>query len=81
MLASIVDWAALGKVILYSFVATLGLTTVFSFGIVGMARFDERRNAALAEAQKQATRRRFPQAASCGFVCAGLLLPKFALGH
>jgi hypothetical protein len=43
MLATIVDWAALGKVILYSFVATLGLTTVFSFGIVGMARFDERR--------------------------------------
>jgi len=43
MLATIVDWAALGKVILYSFVATLGVTTVFSFGIVGMARFDERR--------------------------------------
>jgi len=43
MLATVVDWAALGKVILYSFVATLGVTTVFSFGIVGMTRYDERR--------------------------------------
>ena len=42
-LATIVDWGALGKVVLYSFVATLGVTTVFSVGIVGMTRFDERR--------------------------------------
>ena len=42
-LATVVDWNALGKVVLYSFVATLGVTTVFSFGIVGLARFDERR--------------------------------------
>ena len=42
-LATVVDWNALGKVVLYSFVATLGVTTVFSFGIVGLTRYDERR--------------------------------------
>jgi hypothetical protein len=45
ILASIVDWGALGKVVLYSFVAAVGVTGVFSFGIVGLARFDERRHA------------------------------------
>jgi hypothetical protein len=44
-LASIIDWGALGKVVLYSFVAAVGVTGVFSFGIVGLARFDERRQA------------------------------------
>jgi hypothetical protein len=44
MLATLVDWGALGKVVLYSFVAAVGVTTVFSFGIVGLARFDERRH-------------------------------------
>jgi hypothetical protein len=42
-LATVVDWAALGKVVLYSFVASVGATTVFSLGIVGVTRFDERR--------------------------------------
>jgi hypothetical protein len=42
-LAMLVDWSALGKVVLYSFVAAVGATTVFSFGIVGLARFDDRR--------------------------------------
>jgi len=43
ILASLIDWGALGKVVLYSFVASIGVTMVFSFGIVGLARFDERR--------------------------------------
>jgi hypothetical protein len=43
ILASIIDWGALGKVVLYSFVTAVGVTGVFSFGIVGLARFDERR--------------------------------------
>ena len=43
MLATLVDWSALGKVVLYSLVATVGVTAVFSFGIVGLTRFDERR--------------------------------------
>ena len=42
-LATLIDWGALGKVVLYSFVAAVGVTTVFSVGIVGLARFDERR--------------------------------------
>ena len=43
ILATLVDWGALGKVVLYSFVAAIGVTTVFSVGIVGLTRFDERR--------------------------------------
>ena len=45
IVATLVDWAAIGKVILYSLVAAAGVTTVFSFGIVGITRFDERRRA------------------------------------
>jgi hypothetical protein len=45
VLASLVDWGALGKVVLYAFVSAIGVTTVFSVGIVGLVRFDEgRRN-------------------------------------
>lgn len=43
MLATLVDWNALGKVVLYSLFGTVGLTAVFSLGIVGLTRFDERR--------------------------------------
>jgi hypothetical protein len=43
ILASVVDWGALGKVILYAFVAAVSVTAVFSFGIVGMVRYDDRR--------------------------------------
>jgi hypothetical protein len=43
ILASIVDWGALGKVVVYSFVAAVGMTMVFSFGIVGLTRFDDAR--------------------------------------
>ena len=31
------------EVVIYAFVSTIGLTTVFSVGIVGMVRFDDRR--------------------------------------
>jgi hypothetical protein len=40
-LASIVDWDALSKVILYSLVTGVGVTVVFSVGIVGLTRYDE----------------------------------------
>jgi hypothetical protein len=46
VLATVVDWAALGKVVLYSFIATVGVSTVFSFGIVGLVRFDDARRGA-----------------------------------
>jgi hypothetical protein len=41
ILATVIDWEALGKVILYSFVATVGISTVFSFGLVGVVRYDD----------------------------------------
>jgi hypothetical protein len=34
MVATIVDWAALGKVIAYSFAATLVLTVLFTTGVL-----------------------------------------------
>jgi hypothetical protein len=40
-LAAIVDTHALLRVIVYSLVAGIGVTGVFSFAIVGMTRFDE----------------------------------------
>ena len=43
MLATLIDCGALGKVVLYAFVSAVGVTTVFSVGIVGMVRFDDRR--------------------------------------
>jgi hypothetical protein len=43
MLATLVDWSALGKVVLYSFVAAVGVTTALSLAIVGVTRYDERR--------------------------------------
>ena len=42
-LAVVIDAKALGEVFLYSLVAAVGVTTVFSVGIVGLARFDESR--------------------------------------
>lgn len=38
MLASIVDWGALGKVVLYSLVAGVGVPAVFALAVLGAAR-------------------------------------------
>jgi hypothetical protein len=46
ILAALVDWSALGKVVVYALVATVGMSTVFSFGIVGLVRFDDCRRGA-----------------------------------
>jgi hypothetical protein len=46
MLAALIDSEAVGKVILYSLVASVGGTAVFSFAIVGLARYDEARHGA-----------------------------------
>jgi hypothetical protein len=48
MLAALVDTGAVGKVILYSLLASVGGTAVFSFAIVGLARYDETRRGARA---------------------------------
>ena len=41
MLAALVDTNALWRVVVYSLVAGVGLTAVFSFAIVGVTRFDD----------------------------------------
>jgi hypothetical protein len=43
-LALLVDTGALWRVVVYAFVAGVGVTAVFSFGIVGLVRFEERRH-------------------------------------
>jgi hypothetical protein len=41
MLAALVDTGALWRVIAYSLAGGVGVTIVFSLGIVGIARYDE----------------------------------------
>ena len=40
---AIVDWAALGKVVVASLIAGVGITLFFSFAIIGATRFAEMR--------------------------------------
>ena len=42
-LAEIIDTEVIGKIILFSLLTSVGGTAVFSFGIVGIARYDEAR--------------------------------------
>jgi hypothetical protein len=65
MLAAIVDWAALGKVVLYSFVAALLLTGLFTTGVL----FTEADGGATTVARRAA-----------GAVCFALCLALVALG-
>jgi hypothetical protein len=44
ILAALVDGDALLKVILYAFLGGVGVTVVFSFGIVGLTRYEETRH-------------------------------------
>ncbi len=51
MIATVVDWAALRDVVLYSLVAGIGVTLAFSLAILGSTRFAElRRDERTAEA-------------------------------
>ena len=43
IVATLVNWSALGKVVLYSCLASLVVSATFSVGIVGITRYDERR--------------------------------------
>jgi hypothetical protein len=45
MIATVVDWAALLDVVLYSVGAGIGVTIAFSFAILGGTRFAEMRRA------------------------------------
>jgi hypothetical protein len=42
--STVVDWSALGKVVLYSLVIVIGVTTAFSLAILGVTRFADLRN-------------------------------------
>ena len=44
-LAALVDWDTLLKVVLWSLVATVGVTTAFALGIAGVAGLSESRRA------------------------------------
>lgn len=46
ILGALVDTQALGKVILFSLITSVGGTAVFSFAIVGLSRYDEARRGA-----------------------------------
>ena len=48
--ASVIDWSALGKVVLYSAIAGVGVPAIYAFAVLGAGRSTEaaraRRNAA-----------------------------------
>jgi hypothetical protein len=73
--ASIVDWGTLGKVCLYSLVAGVGVTVVFSLAIVGAARFaDLRRDGRTVEAGGYAVLLAVSLAAVAGAVVLGIIV-------
>ncbi len=41
LLATIVDWSALGQTVLAAFLSGVGVAITFSLGILGVARFTE----------------------------------------
>jgi hypothetical protein len=43
VLATVVDWTALGKVVLYSFIIAVGSTVAVSLAILGAIRFADMR--------------------------------------
>jgi hypothetical protein len=43
VLATVIDWSALGKVVIYSFVVAVGVTTAVSLAILGAIRFADMR--------------------------------------
>ena len=51
VLATVVDWSALGKVVLYSFIIAVGVTVAVALAILGAIRFaDMRRDERVIEA-------------------------------
>jgi hypothetical protein len=50
MLATIVDWTALGKVVLYSFAGALVLTVLFTTGVLFVEAQDGRRSSTASRA-------------------------------
>jgi hypothetical protein len=75
VLATAVDWSALGKVVLYSFVGAIGVTTAVSLAILGATKFaDMRRDERLLEAGAFAALAAVTAAASAAAVVIGIVV-------
>jgi hypothetical protein len=75
MLATIVDWKTLGQVALAAFLAGVGVTTAFSFAILGATRMVEmRRDGRGIEAGAYATLMILGLAASGAAVAFGVIV-------
>jgi hypothetical protein len=75
MFATIVDWDALGKVVVYSLIAVIGVTLTFSLTIVGATRFaDMRREDRPVEAALFAALAAIGLAVSVGAIVLGIVV-------
>jgi hypothetical protein len=75
VLATVVDWSALGKVVIYSFVVAVGATTAVSLTILGAIRFaDMRRDERTIEASAFALLAVAGGAVSIAAIVAGIVV-------
>jgi hypothetical protein len=75
VLATVVDWSALGKVVLYSFMIAVGGTVTTSLAILGAIRFaDMRRDERVIEAGAYAVLTAVTAAASIAAVVLGIIV-------
>jgi hypothetical protein len=73
--STIVDWKTLGKVVVYSLVAGVGISLAFSLAIVGAARFaDMRRDGRAIEAGGYAVLLAVALAVVAGAVVVGIVV-------
>ena len=73
--STIVDWKTLGKVVVYSLVAGVGISLAFSLAIVGAARFaDMRRDRRAIEAGGYAVLLAVALAVVAGAVVVGIVV-------
>jgi hypothetical protein len=75
VLATVVDWAALGKVVLYSFAIAVGVTVTTSLAILGAIRFaDMRKDERVIEAGAFAALTAVTAATSLAAVVMGIIV-------
>jgi hypothetical protein len=74
-LATVVDWSALGRVVLYSFTIAVGVTVTTSLAILGAIRFADMRKAErVIEAGAYAVLTAVTAAASMAAVVLGIIV-------
>jgi hypothetical protein len=75
VIATVVDWAALGKVVLYSFAGAIGVMIATSLAILGAIRFaDMRRDERIIEAGAFAVLAVVGFAVSAGAIVLGIVV-------